>query len=106
MMTVAEDVWIVLWERFVVSVHQQRGVDGPILGDGWLPNSCNDYAAAIAPGALGERIKNFGSDVLWDHGCGAREGEGPAVVYIGVDFLWMPPSLEAGQFLMPISLYG
>jgi len=44
----------VLRGRFVVSAHQQHGVDGCVRGRGGLPNSWNDYTARIT---LDERME-------------------------------------------------
>ena len=90
---------VVLRDLFAV---QQRRVDGSIGRRGYLFKYCHSQITRVV---LGERMKTVGSNVVWGHGRGHGGRGGPGHDLYMADFLWMPPSLEAGQLFMPALLY-
>ena len=89
-------------EESVISVHQQRGVNGPILGDSQPLKRWRGLAVKVE--LMRNRRNVVRSNMVWEHGCGrarARD-EGrirPLLLYM-FDFLWVTPSLEAGRLLV------
>jgi len=81
-------------ERFVVFVHQQCGVNGFVVSEGWLLDRWNDSIAMVALGGLAWRV--IGSNKVQVHGCEGEGKEGTVVVLYG---RLLVGSLNAGRCL-------